>query len=166
MRWTVKGRRTRMYEEQVCAAVWRVQLTLATRAPSSVGADEADSSVGATVEHSIHIEKALTALLNVLGPTHALTLPTFEASRACLDVSLLHESWAAYCAEQARPGVDDTVLAMNREFPNPSAVRAWARYETARQRGAVLADRLAALQPQLETVTGRDLSGRLLTAAA
>ncbi|MER7688237.1 hypothetical protein [Streptomyces sp. NPDC097610] len=166
MRWTVKRRRTRMYEEQVRAAAWRVQLTLATRTPSSVGSNEADSSVGATVEHSVHIDQALTALLNVLGPNHALTRPAFEASRACLDVSTLHESWAAYCTEQARPGADDTVLAMDREFPDPARVRAWARYETARQRAGVLVEQLAALGPQLAAVTGRDPSDRLMPATA
>ncbi|MFJ8752123.1 hypothetical protein ACIREO_22745 [Streptomyces sp. NPDC102441] len=144
-------------------AAWRVQLTLATRTPSA-GANEADRIVGATVEHSVHIEEALTALLNVLGPNHALTRPAFEASRACRDVSLLHESWAAYCAEQARPGADDTVLAMDREFPVPARVRAWARYETARERAGVLAERLAVLGPQLAAVTGRDFSDRLLLA--
>ncbi|WP_329155891.1 hypothetical protein OIU91_41520 (plasmid) [Streptomyces sp. NBC_01456] len=165
MRWIVKRRGTRMYEEQVCAAAWRVQLTLATRTPSKAGADK-DSAIGATVEHSVHIEKVLTALLNVLGPNHRLTFPAFEVSRACLDVSLLHESWTTYCAEQARPGADDTVLAMDREFPDPARVRAWAGYETARQRAGVLAERLAALGPQLAAVTGRDLSDRLLPATA
>ncbi|MFD8259576.1 hypothetical protein ACFV19_11640 [Streptomyces griseoluteus] len=58
-----------MYEEQVRAAAWRVQLTLPTRTPCSIGADEADSSAGTTVEPSVHIDQVLTALLNVLGPS-------------------------------------------------------------------------------------------------
>lgn len=166
MRWTVKRRRTRVHEEQILTAVWRAQLMLATRTPSSSTAAELDSVVGATVEHSVHIEAALTRLLNVLGPNHALTLPVFEASVACAAVSLLHESWAAHCAERARPGADDTVLALDREFPDPAHVRAWGRYETARQRAGVLAERLAALEPHLAAVTGRDFSARLLPATA
>ncbi|MQS17385.1 hypothetical protein F7Q99_35690 [Streptomyces kaniharaensis] len=166
MRWTVKQRRTRVREEQIRTAVWRAQLMLATRTPSSSTAAEPDSVVGATVEHSGHIETALTRLLNVLGPNHALTSPVFEANLACADVSLLHESWAAHCAERARPDADDTVLALDREFPDPAHVRAWVRYEAARQRAGVLAERLAALEPQLAAVTGRDLSTRLLPATA
>lgn len=168
MRWTVKRRKTKAHEEQVRAAAWRVQMTLSTRTPifASVDADEADSAVGATVEHSVPIERALTALLNVLGPNHPLTLPAFEASRACLDVSLLHESWAAHCAEQARPGADDLVLAMDREFPHPARVRAWTHYETARRRVGVLVEQLGGLEPRLAAVTGRDLSARLLPATA
>lgn len=166
MRWIVKRRRTRAREEEVRAAVWNAQLMLATRTPARSTATEPDSVVGATVEHSVHIDEALTRLLDVLGPNHALTLPVFEASRACADVSLLHESWAAHCAERARPGADDIVVALDREFPDPARVRAWPRYETARPRVGVLAEQLAALELQLAALTGHDLSARRLPAAA
>ncbi len=155
-----------MYEEQVRAAAWRVHLTLATRTTCSAGSAEPDSVVGATVEHSIHIEEALSGLLNVLGPNHPLTVLIFEANRACVDVCLLHESWATYCAEQAPPDASETVLALDREFPDPARVRAWNRYSTARHRTDALAERLAALEPHLAAVTGRDLSDRLLPGAA
>jgi hypothetical protein len=166
MRWNVKRRSTRAREERIRNAVWQAQLVLATRSPARSTAAEPDSVVGATVEHSVHVEAALTTLLNVLGPNHPLTLPTFEANLACAEVALLHESWAAHCAETARPGADDTVLALDREFPDPDRVRAWTRYETARQRTAALAERLAALEPQLTTVTGHDLCARRLPATA
>lgn len=166
MRWSIKMRRTRARAEQVRTAVWNAQLMLATRTPSWSTAAEPDSVIGATVEHSVRIDEALTRLLTVLGPNHALTLPVFEASRACVNVSLLHESWAAHCAETARPGADDTVLAMDREYPDPARVRAWNRYETARPRVSTLAEQLAALKPQLAAITGHDLSARRLPAAA
>jgi hypothetical protein len=83
-----------------------------------------------------------------------------------VDVSLLHEDWAAYCAEQARPDADGTVLALDREFPSPARVRTWECYETALRRTGVLTEQLAALEPQLAAVTGRDLSAHLQLGAA
>jgi len=160
MRWSGKRGRERAHEEQVRAAVWRAQMVLAGRAIYSPDLVDADSIIGAAVEHSPHIEEALSELLTVLGANHPLTHPTLEATRASADVSLLHASWAAYCAEQARPGADETVLSMDREFPLPARVRAWTDYSAAQHRTGVLAERLAALKPQLAAVTKHDASAR------
>lgn len=162
MRRTLEQRRTGAEDEQVRAAAWRVQYTLATRSFSG----DPDSVIGATVEHSVPIEAALTHLLNVLGPNHPLTFAAFEAKCACVDVCLLHENWAAYCAEQAQPGADDETLAMDREFPSPARVRDWPRYKTARSRTRALAEQLVALEPQLASITGRDLSAHRWHGAA
>lgn len=72
----------------------------------------------------------------------------------------------AYCAEQTRPGTDDTALSMDREFPQPAYARDWPRYKTARHCTRELAEQLTALEPQLASVTGRDLSTHRLHDAA
>lgn len=83
-----------------------------------------------------------------------------------MDVSLLYERWAAYCAGLARAGADVTVLAMDREFPDPARVRAWTRCEMAPQRSGTLIEQLASPCPQLVAVIGWDLSAGLLPATA
>ncbi|MEU6349670.1 hypothetical protein ABZ896_10120 [Streptomyces sp. NPDC047072] len=158
----MKRRSTEAHDEQVHAAAWRLQFTLATRTPSG----DPDSVIGATVEHSVPIEEALTGLLNILGPSHPLTSTVVQAKCACADVSVLHESWVAYCAEQARSGTDDETLAMDREFSSPGRVRDWPRYKTARRRTRTLTEQLAALEPQLVSITGRDLAAHRQHGAA
>ncbi|MGW2858319.1 hypothetical protein [Streptomyces sp. NPDC001205] len=120
--------------------------------------DPPDSHVGACVEHSAHVDQALTDLLTALGPDHPLTPPVFEASRASHELTLLREPWLAYCEEQAPPGADDTLRALDREFPAPERVRAWASYDTARHRTERLLGHLVQLQDQLAAFTGNRLT--------
>ncbi|WP_414169128.1 hypothetical protein ACMATS_24995 [Streptoverticillium reticulum] len=122
--------------------------------------DDPDSVVGASVEHSVHVDQALTNLLTALGPNHPLTLLVFEASRASHALTLLRESWVAYCGEQAAPSADDTVLALDREFPAPERVRAWSSYDTARRRVQLLREHLVPLQDELAAFTGHVLTTR------
>ncbi|MFD7013976.1 hypothetical protein [Streptomyces sp. NPDC059928] len=150
-------RQTGDWDSDAQAAAWQTQLTLALRAPyCQHGADygDPDSIVGASVEHSIHVDQALTDLLTAVGPNHPLTLPAFEASRASYELSLLWESWAAYCAEQAPTGTDERALALDREFPEPARVRAWASYDTARRRTERLSGHLVQLQDALAAFAG------------
>lgn len=168
MSWIRSRWRTGTRYTQAHAVAWQAQLTLARRAPScahSVDYDDPDSVVGASVEHSTHVDRALSDLLTALGPNHPLTLPVFEASRASYELSLLRERWVAYCDGQARPGTDETALALDREFPAPERVRAWPSYDTARRRTERLNENLVQLQAELAAFTGHDITGRQRPAA-
>ncbi|GGU55680.1 hypothetical protein GCM10010211_20570 [Streptomyces albospinus] len=161
MSWIRSLQRTGARDSDAQAAAWQAQLTLALRAPACAhGAhyDDPDSLVGASVEHSVHVDRALTNLLTALGPNHPLTLPVFDASRASHELTLLREPWLAHCAEHALPTTDDTVRALDREFPAPERVRAWASYDTARRRTEHLLGHLVPLQDKLAAFTGHSLT--------
>ncbi|MFE0055373.1 hypothetical protein [Streptomyces sp. NPDC059003] len=162
MSWISRLRRTGAQDSDAQAAAWQAQLTLALRAPSCAHGTDCDpnSIVGASVEHSVDVDQALTDLLTALGPNHPLTVPVFEASRASFELTLLREPWLVYCAEQAAPGTDDTALALDREFPAPERVRAWASYDTARRRVERLRERTVPLQDELAAFTGHVLTAR------
>ncbi|WP_143659535.1 hypothetical protein [Streptomyces sp. MP131-18] len=143
-------------------------MTIALRAPVSangVDGDDEDRVIGASVEHSIHVDRALSDLLTALEPNHPLAFPVFEARSAVLELSLLREHWVTYCGERARPDADETGLGLDREFPAPARVRAWPLYNTARRRTERLNAHLVRLQAELADFTGHDITGRQRPAA-
>ncbi|AJT62453.1 hypothetical protein T261_0764 [Streptomyces lydicus] len=144
---------------EVRAVAWQAQTTLATRAPFCTNGVDRDrgSIVGASVEHSVHVERVLNDLLVALGPNDPLTFEVFEACRAAHELSQLRELWVAYYGERPRLGADEVAFAMDREFPDPARVRAWPLYETARRRTELLNERLVQLHPELAAFTGSDL---------
>jgi hypothetical protein len=139
-------------------------MTIALRAPVCANAvdgdDELDRVIGASVEHSIHVDRALSSLLTAIDPNHPLVLQVLEARSAALELSLLRERWVAYCGERAQPSADEINLALNREFPDPARVRAWPLYDTARSRTERLNEHLVRLQAELADFAGYDITGR------
>jgi hypothetical protein len=137
------------------------QLALADLAPLvwtySDGEYGLDQIVGEAVEHSGEVYQVVEDLFTALGTEHPLQTAAVAAGEAAADLSLLRESWASFCAQHAPPGRDEPTAAMDREWPNPSVLSTWPRYEVACARTQRALVALTELKAQLTQYTGHDV---------
>ncbi|WP_189879321.1 hypothetical protein [Streptomyces bluensis] len=142
-------------------AARRAQLALASLAPLvwtyTDREYDLDHVVGEAIEQSAKVYKAVEELFTALEPDHPLHTTAIAAGRAAADLSLTSESWADFCAQHSLPGQDEPATAMDREWPDPSVLRAWPRYEVARARTQGAIEVLAELQSRLTQYTGHNV---------
>jgi len=137
------------------------QLALADLAPLvwtySSGEFGLDQGVGEAVEHSDEVYRVVEDLFSALGPEHPLLTVALAAGEAAADLSLLRESWAGFCAQHSPPGWDEPTAAMGRDWPNPSVLHTWPRYEVACARTHRAFVAMTELQDQLTQYIGHDV---------